>query len=356
MRAAMNGDRTDGSASVHPKQGRFVVDLRANEQMILGGAFERERFVEQAARLQRTLPRASQRGKAENSCGQEQRKGFPQAEQRKVSEHGPEDSTCHAGAKTLASPRASRYSEPKSHSSMRKPIHSSGLLLGALRRSAIALFGLALSGQLMAQEDAGPARAEALLAAMGGRAAWSKVKFVQVEAIHDDVEIRNSFTNKIWNDFSAPRVRFEAKNGEIDRRSAIEGAGGWRWRDGERKAMTPQQFEDERSWWEANIYRTLHRLALKDPELSARAVGKNRLEIFRSDGKRLNWFILNQRGEPMLFGTWASEAGTTFGPLASSGEIKYPKWGARPDGSWRYEVVRLEGAEKVPESISFSTP
>jgi hypothetical protein len=70
----------------------------------------------------------------------------------------------------------------------------------------------------------------------------------------------------------------------------------------------------------------------------------------------LNWFVLNQRGEPMLFGTWANEAGTTFGPLASSGDIKYPKWGARPDGSWRYEIVRLEAAEKVPESNSFSTP
>lgn len=221
---------------------------------------------------------------------------------------------------------------------------------------AMLLLCVALSGAMFAQQDAGPARAELLLNAMGGRAAWSKVKFVHVEALHDDVGIRDSYTNKIWNDFSAPRVRFEAKNGQIDRRSAIDGAAGWRWRDGERKAMTPEQFEDERSWWEANIYRTLHRLAVKDPELSARAVGEHRLEIFRSDGKRLNWFILNQRGEPMLFGTWASEAGTTFGPLASGGEIKYPKWGARPDGSWRYEIVKLEAAEKVPDSISFSAP
>ncbi len=221
---------------------------------------------------------------------------------------------------------------------------------------AILLLSVALPGILLAQEDAGPARAESLLNAMGGRAAWSKVKYVHVEAVHDGVSIHDSYTNKIWNDFSAPRVRFEAKNPQMDRRSAIDGATGWRWLDGEGTAMTPEQFENERSWWEANIYRTLHRLAMKDPELSARAVGEHRLEIFRSDGKRLNWFILNQRGEPMLFGTWASEAGTTFGPLASSGDIKYPKWGARPDGSWRYEIVKLEAAEKVPASISFSTP
>ena len=206
------------------------------------------------------------------------------------------------------------------------------------------------------QLDDGSARAEALLAAMGGREAWSKVKFVHVEAIHDDDTIRDRFTNKIWNDFSAPRVRIEAKNDEIDSRRAIADGNGWRVREGERSALTAEQYENERAWWEANVYRTLHRLAIKDPELEARAVGEHRLEIFRRDGKRLNWFLLNQRGEPMLFGTWDSEAGTSFGPLASNGAINYPKWGARPDGSWRYEIVRLETAEAVPPAVSFTEP
>ena len=203
-------------------------------------------------------------------------------------------------------------------------------------------------------DDAAVQRAEALLAAMGGREAWSKVNFVHVEAIHDDLNLREPYTNKIWNDFSAPRVRIEAKNAQIDRRRGIAEAKGWRFRDGERAALTPEQYEDERSWWEANVYRTLHRLAIRDPELQARAVGEHRLEIFRSDGKRLNWFVLNQRGEPMLFGTGESEAGTAFGPLASSGAIKYPKWGARPDGAWRYEIVRLTTADKVPAKVSFT--
>lgn len=227
-------------------------------------------------------------------------------------------------------------------------------------RIAVALLSsLAVTSPVCAADgadDAGVERAEALLAAMGGREAWSKVKFVHVEAIHDDLNVREPFTNQIWNDFAAPRVRLEAKNAQIDRRRAIAGGKGWRVRDGERSSLTPEQIEDERSWWEANVYRTLHRLAIRDPELQPRAVGEHRLEIFRRDGKRLNWFILNQRGEPMLFGTWDSEAGTTFGPLASSGAIKYPKWGARPDGSWRYEIVRLTTAETVPENVSFTEP
>ncbi len=223
---------------------------------------------------------------------------------------------------------------------------------------ALALIGAvaAIVPFVSAEEDAGRARAERLLAAMGGREAWAKVKFIHVEAIHDDVGLRDSYTNKIWNDFSAPRVRFEAKNAEIDRRHAVNGEKGWQWRDGTETPLTAERLEDERKWWEANVYRTLHRLALNDPALTARAVGEHRLEIFRKDGKRLNWFSLNQKGEPMLFGTWESEAGTAFGPLASSGQIKYPKWGARPDGSWRYEIVRFVPAESVPAEVSFSKP
>jgi hypothetical protein len=221
---------------------------------------------------------------------------------------------------------------------------------------ALAFAALIFAPVAHAEEDAGRARAERLLEAMGGRAAWAKVKSVHVEAIHDDVSIRDPYTNKIWNDFTAPRVRLEAKNADIDRRRAINGDAGWRVRDGQERTMTPEEYEDERSWWEANIYRTLHRLAVNDPELSARAVGEHRVEIFRRDGKRLNWFHLNQRSEPMLFGTWESEAGTAFGPLASSGQIKYPKWGARPDGSWRYEIVRLTTSENTPPDVSFTNP
>jgi hypothetical protein len=191
---------------------------------------------------------------------------------------------------------------------------------------------------------------------MGGRAAWAEVKFAHVEAVHDDIAIAEPFTNKIWNDFTAPRVRFEAKNASLDRRRAIAGDKGWRWREGQVSALTPEQAEDDRRWWEANIYRTLHRLARNDPELMARAVGAHRLEIYRADGKRLNWFVLNPRGEPMLFGTWDNETGAAFGPLVSNGTIKYPKWGAISTDPWRYEIVRLVTAASVPTDVSFTTP
>lgn len=224
------------------------------------------------------------------------------------------------------------------------------------------LLALSLSSRLAANLAAksGPDPAatlmEEFLAAMGGREAWAKVNFIHVEAVHDDSEIRDPFINKIWNDFTTFRLRFEVKNAALDRRRGVIGDTGWRWRDGITSALTTEQIADERKWWEANIYRTLHRLAGNDPELTVRSVGPRRLEVFRRDGVRLNWFVLNQRGEPMLFGTWDSEAGTVFGPLTSNGTIKYPRWGGRPDADFRYEIVRLVTAEAVPADVSFSSP
>jgi hypothetical protein len=219
------------------------------------------------------------------------------------------------------------------------------------------LLGFLLVGSACAQvAETGPARAERLLAAMGGRAAWAQVKFAYVEAVHDTVTLPAPYTNRIWNDFTAPRVRLEATNPQIDRRRVIDNGKGRLSREGVVTELTPEQIEDERRWWEANIYRTLHRLAVNDPDLTARAVGDNRLELFRADGKRLNWFVLTPRGEPMLFGTWDSENGSAFGPLARNGSINYPKWGAVPAGLWRYEIVKIVTSATVPADVSFTTP
>lgn len=208
----------------------------------------------------------------------------------------------------------------------------------------------------LATAESGTERAERLLAAMGGREAWARVTFVHVEAVHDDLGVAAPYTNQIWNDLARPRVRFEAKNDAIDSRTGLHDGRGWRWRNGAAVEMTAEQLAGELRWWESNIYRTLHRLAVRDPGLEARAVGEHRLEVFRADGVRLNWFLLHPSGAPMLFGTWDSEAGTLFGPLASNGSIKFPKWGGRPDGSWRYEIVRVVTAERVPQEVEFTRP
>lgn len=216
---------------------------------------------------------------------------------------------------------------------------------------------LSLSSALLAADiaaETGEARAERFLAAMGGREAWARVRSYVIRATHYEGN-RAPFANAIWNDFAAPRVRIEAKGPDVDVRRAIDGERAWRLRDGQPAALTPEQIRDEQRWWEANIYRTLHRLAARDPELTARAVGENRLEIFRADGVRLSWFELNARGEPLRFGTWDSEVGSVFGPLIQQGPVKCAKWGTNANGTWRYEVVELIVSDQ-PSTARFDAP
>jgi len=130
------------------------------------------------------------------------------------------------------------------------------------KRLLFAVLALGLLASLPA--ETGPERAERLLSALGGREAWAKVKFVHVEAVHDQLSLRDPFTNRIWNDFSQPRVRIEARNDAIDRRRVIADGVGKYGRDGVVRDLTAEEVASETKWWEANIYRTLHRLAVGD--------------------------------------------------------------------------------------------
>jgi hypothetical protein len=164
----------------------------------------------------------------------------------------------------------------------------------------------------------GEVLAERMLVAVGGRAAWAKVKFAHIRATHHEFSFPEPFPNQIWNDFTKPRVRFQATLGGQDRLRGFVDQKGWRQRDGQTTALTDEQVVSDRAWWDSNVYRTFHRLAVRDPDLSPRAVKSEtglRLEIFRADGKRLNWFVLNPLGEPAVFGTGDNDRGGILGPL-----------------------------------------
>lgn len=235
--------------------------------------------------------------------------------------------------------------------------------------SLLTLTGLLFIGTLHGAQSAPPNAASAfaaespaqrvdrLLAAIGGREAWTRVKFVHVAATHHQTSLREPFPNGIWNDFSAPRVCIEATIDGDRRIRTIADGKGFRVRSGQRHELTVAEVADEHTWWESNVYRTFHRLAVNDPELTVRCVGEQRLDIFRPDGKRLNWLLLNQRGEPVRFATGDSENASIFGPLvAEAGGVKHPRWGTSFDGSFRFEITRFETASAPPTNVAFTAP
>lgn len=186
-------------------------------------------------------------------------------------------------------------------------------------------------------------RRDALLDAMGGAAVWREVIGARVTATHYSTQTRLPYRNAIWNDFRRFRLRIEASNRDLTRVFDYDGDAGWR-DDGVNVTPIPAaRVADERSWWSANIYRTLHRLALPDPSLSVRLLEPDRLAVIEQGRGLLAWFRLNAEGEPLQFGTQADAPGTTFGPLAAhAGGARYPRWGSDASGSWRYEVHDAE--------------
>jgi hypothetical protein len=189
-------------------------------------------------------------------------------------------------------------------------------------------------------------RLEGLLAAMGGRAAWASLAGVRVTAMHHTSDQRLPFKNVIWNDFQTPRFRVEATSAEINRAFVWQKNGAAAWAKRENAAPRPlneNESNEQARWWESNPYRTLQRLAARDPELSVRLVEPDRLGVFRrNDGVRLCWFRLNQMNEPVAFSAWDSETGTIFGPLKESKSgARHPKWVASADGRWRVELLEF---------------
>ena len=99
-------------------------------------------------------------------------------------------------------------------------------------------------------------------------------------------------------DFVEPRFRIETTATDLHLVRVINGEESWRKRrSGAIEDVPPDLFEDEMRWYAAHLYRTIHRLATRDPALSVRVNEKERLEI-HTDEARLLWFALDAKGEP----------------------------------------------------------
>ena len=227
-----------------------------------------------------------------------------------------------------------------------------------MRRDSLtltALLALATSTSFAAEQpphSANPPRAEAavdaMLAAMGGREAWADARGYRVEAMHYLAEEARPFRNEILLDFREPRLRIRGDRADGPRINIIDldGVGepaGWRLVEGRPVAMTEQERTDQRAWWHANVYRSLHRLARRDPALGVGWTEDGRLRVLE-DGQSLLWFRLNHANEPVAFGSGNAAAAdaTIFGPLVQYDSLKFPSFSVRDGGRWRAIIVRFD--------------
>jgi hypothetical protein len=122
----------------------------------------------------------------------------------------------------------------------------------------------------------------------------------------------------------------------------VDGERHWRLsRAGAIEDVPAEVLADDRRWHAGHVYRTIHRVAARDPAIRLAVNDAGRLEIHEG-GKRIAWFALDARGEPYAFGAHDDEVGSISGPWSFVQDgIHHPTWVARPDGSWRAAVQAL---------------
>jgi hypothetical protein len=220
--------------------------------------------------------------------------------------------------------------------------------------TALALLLLCPAAQ--GQDSKAEALADKMLERLGGRSNWAALR----NTINGSQQNRAGEPTVVYAvitmDFEKPRFRIETTARDLHLIRVIDGENSWRLRrSGEIEDVPQDLFDSEIKWYSAHLYRTIHRIAERDPELSLGMGSEDRLEVF-AKGERILWFKLDAKGEPYAFGSWNDDVGGLSGPwdFVKDG-IHHPRWVSNPDGSWRAAVAALELNVPLHESL-FARP
>jgi hypothetical protein len=218
-------------------------------------------------------------------------------------------------------------------------MNQTGLLRVVL---ATSLLLVSLGAQGDDSEVAADAMAERMLEAIGGREAWAALR----NTINGSQQNRAGEPTVVYAvitmDFEKPRFRIETTAKDLHLVRVINGDNSWRLRrSGAVEDVPPDLFDADQRWYAAHLYRTIHRMASRDPAISLRINAKQRLEV-HADNARLLWFELDAKGEPYAFGSWEDDVGSLTGPwdFVQDG-IRHPRWVSSADGTWRAAVKSL---------------
>lgn len=228
-----------------------------------------------------------------------------------------------------------------------------------LRLPACLLVLVALAAPLPAIAAAPPepeALAERMLAAVGGRDRWAALRNTVNDSLQFRLEEPFVVRSVIRMDFTRPRFRIDTTAPGIVLARVVDGERHWRLnRAGAVQDVPPDVLADDRRWYAGHVYRTIHRVAARDPSLRLAVNASGRLEV-REGNARIAWFALDARGEPYAFGAHDDEVGSICGPwnFVRDG-IHHPAWVARPDGTWRAAVQALEVNARLDDAM-FARP
>lgn len=217
---------------------------------------------------------------------------------------------------------------------------------GSPRFLARIIFAVLLSALGMvangADLSAADKAAERMLKALGGRQDWAELRNTINGSVQNRIGEPTVVYAVITMDFQKPRFRIETTAKDIHVIRVINGNKNWRLRRTGNIEDVPQELvESELRWYGAHLYRTIHRIASRDPAISLGLADQGRLEVF-AGGERILWFRLDARGEPYMFGFYDDEIGTLSGPWDFEKDgIRHPIWVSSSDGTWRAAIKAL---------------
>lgn len=198
--------------------------------------------------------------------------------------------------------------------------------------------------------------ADRLLRAVGGRANWARATTLVNDSRQFRAEPPHTVRAVISIDLERPRFRIETTGVDLHLVRVIDGETDWRLtRAGEIQRVPADVRAEDARWYAGHVYRTLHRIARRDPALRLSVGSNGRLEVHEGDS-RIAWYRVDARGEPYAFGGAGDDAGSLCGPWSIvSGGIRHPEWVARADGTWRAKLDRLEVGVPLDGAL-FSQP
>lgn len=213
-----------------------------------------------------------------------------------------------------------------------------------LLRWTLAFCTLFLLHQSALGQSDNPAEALAnkMLEAIGGRNAWAELQ----NTINGSQQNRATEPTVVYAvitmDFDQPRFRIETTAEDLHLVRVINGDQSWRLRrTGEIEDVPADLMLEELKWYNGHLYRTIHRIAARDPAISLQQSVPDRLEVL-VDGERILWIRVDAKGEPYAFGSHDDEIGSLTGPWDFvQHDIRHPAWVSSADGTWRAAVKSL---------------
>jgi hypothetical protein len=225
------------------------------------------------------------------------------------------------------------------------------------RVSVLAGWFLLIAGPAVAASpQTADALADRMLETIGGRERWALARNTVNDSLQYRLDAPTVVRAVIHMDFTRPRFRIDTTAPGLTLARVVDAERHWRLnRAGVIESLPEAVLAEDRRWYTGHVYRTIHRIAARDPALALTVNDKGRLEI-REGGQRIAWFAVDVRGEPYAFGAHDDDVGSISGPwnFVQNG-IHHPAWVARPDGSWRAAVQSLQVNVKLEESL-FARP